>query len=50
MTGRSVRAGNISNEEWQHHFESLFNEGADAEEVIDDGRFHDGVNLDEVQA
>ena len=50
MTGRSVRAGNIPNEEWQRHFESLFNEGADTGEVIDDGRFYDGVHLDEVQA
>ena len=50
VTDRSVRAGNISNEEWQCHFESLFNERADAGEVIDDGRFYDGVHLDEVQA
>ena len=48
MTDRSVRAGNISNEKWQGHFES-FNEGADAGEVIDDGRFYDGVHLEEVQ-
>ena len=50
MNGRSVRAGNISNEEWQRHFESLFYERVDAGEVIDDGRFHDSVHLDEVQA
>ena len=49
MTGRSVWAGNISIEEWQRHFESLFNERADTGEVIDYGRFYDGVHLDKVQ-
>ena len=50
MTNKSVRAGNISNEEWERHFELLFNEGVDAGEVINDDRFYDDVNLDDVQA
>ena len=50
MTNKSVRAGNISNEEWERHFELLFNEGVDAGEVINDNRFYDDVNLDDVQA
>ena len=50
MTNKFVRAGNISNEEWERHFELLFNEGVDAGEVINDDRFYDDVNLDDVQA
>ena len=50
ITNKSVHAGNISNGEWERHFELLFNEGLDAGEVINDDRFYDDVNLDDVQA
>ena len=50
MTNKSVRAGNISIDEWERHFELLFNEGVYAREVIIDDRFYDDVNLDNVQA
>ena len=50
MTNKSVRAGNISNEEWERHFESLFNEGVDTGEVINDEHIFEDVQLDDVQA
>ena len=50
MTNKSVRAGNISNEEWERHFESLFNEGVNTGEVINDELIFEDVQLDDVQA
>ena len=39
-----------SNEEWERHFESLFNEGVDTGEVINDEHIFEDVQLDDVQA
>ena len=50
MANKSVLAGNISNEEWERHFESLFNEGIDTGEVINDEHIYEDVQLDDVQA
>ena len=49
MTRKSSRKGNISNEEWLRHFESLFNEGAVQEDDRDNDEFYTEVNLDDVQ-
>ena len=49
MTRRSSRKGNISNEEWLRHFESLFNEDAVAEHDRENEEFYTEFNLDDVQ-
>ncbi|MEW8548565.1 MAG: endonuclease/exonuclease/phosphatase family protein, partial [Candidatus Thiodiazotropha sp.] len=49
MTRRSSRKGNISNDDWLRHFESLFNEGADNEDDENNEDFYADFNLDDVQ-